>query len=127
MGDKQPVPGESHLFKLAVQARADSERWFGDQDASHSLPHMVLALCGEAGELANIIKKVERGSLDIKEAAVRHQINMEVTDVFVYLLNISGLILLDLELSNQVVRAQNEKRFMAERQKREGKVNGTGQ
>ena len=113
--------GESPTYKLEMQAREDSARWFGDQGAHSSLVHMTLALCGEAGELANIVKKLDRGSLDIRDAATRYQLMMETTDVYVYLLNIAGMLGLDLEQSNQHVRGLNEKRFMEERRQREAK------
>lgn len=120
---EQKKAGESQLFRMAQQARDDSDRWFGDSHASDSLVHMVLSLCGEAGELANLVKKIDRGSLDIRNANVRYQLMMETTDVFVYLLNIAGMLGLDLERSNDHVRGLNEKRFIAQRQEREGKIN----
>lgn len=113
--------GQSHLWALTQQAREDSSRWFGDASAHDDMPHMVLALCGEAGELANLVKKIQRGSLDPKQAGVYHQLCMETTDVFVYLLNIAGLLSLDLESSNALVRGQNEKRFIKERAEREAR------
>jgi NTP pyrophosphatase (non-canonical NTP hydrolase) len=118
--------GDSQTFKLSQQAREDSKRWFGDVGAHNSLVHMTLALCGEVGELANIVKKIDRGSLDIKDANVRYQLMMETTDVYVYLLNIAGMLGLDLEQSNQHVRALNEKRFTEQRREREQR-NGQSQ
>jgi NTP pyrophosphatase (non-canonical NTP hydrolase) len=115
--------GESDLFKLSMQAREDSKRWFGDSMAHDDLGHMVLALCGEAGELANLVKKLQRGSLDLRDASTRHKVMMETTDIFVYLLNVAGILGLDLERSNEYVRGLNEKRFMEERAQREAKRN----
>lgn len=117
--------GESDLFKLGKQCVEDSERWFGDQAIVYSIPHHTLALAGEVGELANIVKKIDRGSLDIKDANVRYQLMMETTDVFVYLLNIAGLLSLDLEKSYLHVRSLNEQRFIEQRRERETR-NGNG-
>lgn len=102
----------------------DAERWFGDQAASKSIPHHALALAGEVGEFCNIVKKIERGSLSLNDAKVRFDLAMELTDVYTYMLNIAGLLHIDLERSFGLVRANNEKRFMEERRIREAKNNG---
>lgn len=107
--------GESYLFALAQQAMQDSDKWFGDTGVTKSLAFHALAMGGECGEFQNIIKKIERGSLDPRDANVRYNLMMELTDVFVYLLLCAAIMGLDLEKSYQMVRANNEKRFTAER------------
>lgn len=107
MGQNENKP-EGTLVRLAKQCQADSEKWF--PDANH-IPHHVLALCGEVGELANIVKKIERGSLDPKEAGVQYNLAMELTDVFIYVLNLAGLMHIDLEITYMMKRSENEKRF----------------
>lgn len=109
------------LSALAKQCIEDSERWFGDAATVYSIPHHTLAMCGEVGEFANLVKKIERGSLDIKTPQVRYDLAMELTDVFVYMLNLAGLLRIDLGKTFQIVRNNNEKRFMAERQERESR------
>jgi NTP pyrophosphatase (non-canonical NTP hydrolase) len=104
---------------MEKQCLQDSQRWFGDQPASRDLPHHALALAGEVGEFCNIVKKVERGSLHYGDASVRHAMAMELTDVFVYLLNIAGMMQIDLAKTYEVVRNQNEIRFTQEREVRE--------
>jgi hypothetical protein len=106
---QQKKVGESETYKLSQQCVKDSERWFPER--AHDVVHHTLALCGEAGELANIVKKIDRGSLDIKDANVRYQLMMEATDVYVELLAVTGLLKLDLDASYQHVRGLNEKRF----------------
>lgn len=96
------------MFALAKQCNDDSLRWFPN---SHNVVHHTLSLCGEAGELANLVKKIDRGSLDIRDANTRYRLMMETTDVFVYLLNIAFLLGLDLQKAYDHVRAENEKRF----------------
>src|SRR3954468_22305442 len=86
--------------KLARQCVDNSERWFGDTvklGTLDALVHHVLSLCGEAGEVANLVKKVHRGSLDLHDAGTRHDLVMEITDVYTYLLNIAGMLNVDLE------------------------------
>jgi NTP pyrophosphatase (non-canonical NTP hydrolase) len=80
-------------------------------------------MAGEVGEFANLVKKIERGSLRMGDAKVRLALSMELTDVFVYLLNLAGLVGVDLEKSYNYVRGENEKRFMAERAEREARGN----
>jgi NTP pyrophosphatase (non-canonical NTP hydrolase) len=77
--------------------------------------------CGEAGEFANLVKKIERGSLRLGDASVRLKLAMELTDTFVYMLNLAGLLGIDLEKSYHLVRGENEKRFMKERAEREAR------
>lgn len=109
MNDKKPP--QMTLAELALQCTSDSERWFPGV-TNRSIPHHTLALAGEVGEFANIVKKLDRGSLDISDAAVRYDLAMELTDCFVYLLQLAGMLRIDLYESYKVVRANNEKRFM---------------
>lgn len=123
---KMPVPRKpvSRTGELSRQCVEDSERWFGDMAAHHSVTHHALALAGEVGEFCNIAKKIERGSLDFTQASVRYALAMELTDVYVYLLNLAGLLEVDLEASYKIVRANNEERFMLERKAREAARKG---
>lgn len=109
---KQPP---SEMAQMVKQCLEDSERWFPSRDGhsptGRSLPFLVLALAGEVGELANVVKKIERGSLSIKDAAVKRQLDMEATDVLVYLLNIFGVLGVDPKKAYDNVRQLNERRF----------------
>jgi len=107
------------LAELAHVCVEDSDRWFGDTGTTHSVAYMALCLAGEVGEFCNIVKKVERRSLDINDARTRLDLAMELTDVFVYILNLAALLSIDLEKSFDAVRANNEKRFMEQRKVRE--------
>lgn len=113
--------GDSVLSELSKQCIDDSEKWFGDSAVVYSIPHHTLAMAGELGEFANIVKKIERGSLDIHDPKVRYDLMMELTDVFVYMLNLAGLLRIDLYKSYMHVRGLNEQRFTAQRQERENK------
>jgi NTP pyrophosphatase (non-canonical NTP hydrolase) len=99
----------SELVRYIEQCSSDSERWFpGTRD---DLPFMVLALAGEVGELANIVKKIERGTLSKKDAAVRRELAMEATDVFIYLMNVFKLLGVDPGKAYEQKRSINERRF----------------
>jgi len=108
------------LLDLEKQCLDDSARWFGDTiDFDGAIPHHALALAGEVGEFANIVKKIDRGSLDSREPRVRHDLAMELTDVLIYVLNLGALLRVDLEEAYKIKRAENEQRFTKERARRE--------
>ena len=111
---------ENLLEFLARQCLEDSERWFGDapKKVHYSLSFLTLCLSGEVGEAANVIKKVERGSVTFVEE-VKEAYTMEIVDAFVYLLNIAGVLGIDLEEKYYEKRAFNEERFMQQREWRE--------
>lgn len=118
MVDKKREPLQPTLLgNLARQCGEDSDRWFGDMNA-HNIAHHSLGLAGEVGEFCNIVKKIDRGSLDIRDASTRYQLMMELTDAFVYTLNLADLLHIDLGHSYAHVRGLNEKRFMEERERR---------
>jgi NTP pyrophosphatase (non-canonical NTP hydrolase) len=108
-----------NLKRLSEQCVDDSWRWFGDTGKVNDIVHHTLAMAGEVGEFANIVKKIDRGSLDVNDPGVRKQLGNELTDVLVYLLNIVGLLGIDLDACYRSVRLNNEKRFTAEREARE--------
>jgi NTP pyrophosphatase (non-canonical NTP hydrolase) len=76
------------LTDLIKQCSEDSKRWFPDERAQ-SLANQVLCLAGEVGEIANIVKKLVRGSLTMNEG-LRIELATEIIDVAVYLFNIMG-------------------------------------
>jgi NTP pyrophosphatase (non-canonical NTP hydrolase) len=103
------VTEPSYVAKLALTADSDSKRWF--PKTARDITFMALALCGEVGELANIIKKVARGTAEMTDAKTRYDIQMEMADAFTYLLDLSILLGVDLEKAYYHKRALNEKRF----------------
>jgi NTP pyrophosphatase (non-canonical NTP hydrolase) len=106
----------SRTAELSLQCVQDSIRWFGD-----TVTH-TLALAGEVGELANIVKKIDRGSLNGRAPVVRHMMAMELTDVFIYVLNLAGIMGIDLEEAYKIKRAENEQRFSKEREARDART-----
>ena len=108
----------------------DSERYFGDVngprgDVARDVLHHILALCGEAGEVANLAKKADRGDYDPHSAVFIHDLAMELADVFIYMLNICGLIRVDLEAAFYAKRDYNHARFLARRAERDAARAGT--
>ncbi len=116
MEDKKLQQKEiSEVGRRSIECVQDSLRWFGDTISERAVQHNALALAGEVGEFCNIVKKIDRGSLDGNNPLVRHNLAMELTDCYVYLLNLAGLLKIDLDEAYKIVRANNEQRFMKER------------
>lgn len=109
----------SFMYELSLAAQENSQRWFGDTSAATSLAHHVLALCGEAGSLANIIKVIDRGDLDPNDAHAHFDLVMKLADILVYLLNIGALLHCDLLRAYEHTIAENERRFVQGRIDRE--------
>jgi len=98
---------EGVLARLATQCILDSQRWFPGH--THDIGYHVLALCGETGELANKVKKVIRGDRTMKEG--HRDIAEELTDVFIYTMNLVALLNIDLVMEYRKKRVINEERF----------------
>jgi len=109
---------------LSIQCREDAVKWFGDSGVAEGFPalmHHSLALAGEVGEFCNIVKKIDRGSLNLGDAIVRKDLAFELTDVYIYTLNLAGLMGVDLEELYKLKRAENDQRFMVQRRLREAR------
>lgn len=115
------MPKNDLLYELVVQCLEDSETWWGDTGVSNDVVHLALSLAGEVGEFCNIIKKVQRGSLDPDQPEIQLAIRMELTDIFVYLLNLVGIFGFDLTAAFQMKRQENIERFTAARSARENR------
>jgi NTP pyrophosphatase (non-canonical NTP hydrolase) len=76
---------DMNLTKMIQDCVEDSKRWFPD---AQTVPLHVLCLAGEVGEVANIVKKVERGSLRMEDAM--ETLPEEIVDVLIYLCNLMG-------------------------------------
>jgi NTP pyrophosphatase (non-canonical NTP hydrolase) len=113
-GNTPPWPENNLLVSLARQCASDSQVWFPEvhgADLVNELVHHTLAMCGEAGELANLVKKIDRGSLDVNAEVVRIDLRSELADVFIYVLNVAAMLHIDLLKEYIVKREFNDKRF----------------
>jgi NTP pyrophosphatase (non-canonical NTP hydrolase) len=72
-----------HMVRDCVE---DSKRWFPGE--AQEMPNLVLCIAGEVGEVANIVKKVVRGSLRMEDAM--ETLPEEIVDVLIYLCNLMG-------------------------------------
>lgn len=98
-----------NLQDMITGCTEDSQRWF---PGTQGIDFMTLAMCGEAGEVANIVKKYIRGSMS--EDRLREEAPEEIVDVLIYLCNMMGLPIfegIDWEAIWHNKRLYNESRF----------------
>lgn len=107
------------LEDLTVEARHDSTRWFGDGATVDDLGYHALALCGEAGEFANLVKKIERGTHT--DTDLREDLESELVDVLTYVFTLAGILDINLDEAYAEKRKYNDKRFTEARMRREEK------
>lgn len=99
--------GKMDLADRTTEAAADSNRWFPGK--VQNILHHTVALCGEVGECANLVKKQDRGSITMRE--LQEQLGPELVDVLVYIFNCAAVMDIDLEDEYNKKRVFNEKRF----------------
>jgi len=104
-----PIPKEIPMGEIAIQCVEDSKRWFAGD--TNNIPHMTLGLCGEVGEFANIVKKIQRRSLDPDASITKAELAMEMADVLTYAFAICGLMGWDPFKLYAKKRIENEHRF----------------
>ena len=97
------------LEDIARQCLADSQEWFPDH--AQDMGYLTICLSGETGEFANLIKKGMRGDFEIDDPDYTRLLALELTDVFIYLMNLAGLMGIDMEKMYQVKREINRERF----------------
>lgn len=113
----------SGLADLQAQATRNSMRWFPElhqRDRWQQIVHQALGLTGEAGEVANLVKKLNRLDADTVMDALafggEHADQLtaladELADVFTYTLNLATLLGVDLESRFQAKQAVCEQRW----------------
>ena len=93
---------------MVQQCLRDGEEWFGMIPKTFtSVLYHVLGLVGEAGEVADLLKKSARPGAILDETKLRE----ELTDVFVHWLNLVGQLDMDIEKEYDAKRAINIARF----------------
>jgi NTP pyrophosphatase (non-canonical NTP hydrolase) len=85
------------LPRLQERAIQDSRSWFPDVHATRrtALVHFALGIAGETGELVNLVKKWNRGSIDLDDE-LRQAMAHELADVVIYAMDIATEIGVDL-------------------------------
>ena len=93
------------------QGHASRFEWSQSASPENTQPllYIALALAGEVGELANVVKKIERGDISYAEALIL--LEEEAADVFIYLLKLSYQTGIDLEKAFVNKQQANAVRF----------------
>ena len=86
----------------------------------HRIMYPALGLAGEAGEVANKVKKLIRDGPDGRPDDWREQISSEIGDVLWY----CAALATDLNLTLGMIASQNEKKLSA--RKKSGTIGGSG-
>lgn len=69
---------------IASTVTRNDESEFADMCADWTLADWSNALCGEAGEAANVVKKIRRGDFKGREDVAREKLGKELADVLAY-------------------------------------------
>ncbi len=97
------------LAQIQNEIQEDNHRFFPEQ--AENLGHHVLALCGEVGEVANLIKKFQRGSIQAGDENAFFDLAGELADVFIYVMSCAAIIGIDMEEIYAAKREYNVTRF----------------
>lgn len=91
--------------------RATTFEWAGPITAeqTHPLVHNALSLAGEAGEIANLVKKLDRGDFGFDH--LMDELPGELADVMIYVMKIAYQSGIDLELAIRQKMNTNASRF----------------
>lgn len=96
---------------LVASVRHDSNEWFpniNDMNLEAQVQFTMLALAGELGEAANLMKKIIRDGFTHKHW---EHLKEEVCDIQIYLAELVGLLNIDMEEEYGRKRAFNAERF----------------
>lgn len=101
------------------EAHATRFEWSqaASEQQTQPLLYIALALAGEVGEIANIVKKLERGDYTYSQAMML--LEDEAADVLIYLLKLSYQTRIDLEQAFVAKLHKNRERFV-DNEKNEG-------
>lgn len=66
-----------------------------NEDNIEMLEYLVLALAGEVGETANIVKKIIRGDFSFREK--KSELETEIIDIFIYIIKLAYQMDIDIE------------------------------
>lgn len=79
--NNETKPLTFNLFQL-VNAKRCAESF--PSCKKWTIKEWTLAICGEAGELANFLKKIERGDFSITDPEVNKKMRKELADIITY-------------------------------------------
>jgi len=99
---------EIKALQKQLQKFADERDW----DQFHSVRNLVLAVLGEAGELAEVVQWVSDDEINsFLEAGGRQRLSEELADVLIYLIRLADKAGVDLELALSDKLASNAEKY----------------
>lgn len=93
-----------------IEAR-DTKSYFPNH--TETLDYLAIAMAGEVGEVCNIIKKFDRGS--INGELLREELSKELPDILIYLVMLAEKVGIDLQQAWINKKEYNDSRFLRER------------
>jgi NTP pyrophosphatase (non-canonical NTP hydrolase) len=80
-----------------------------DDDNLDMMKFLIIALTGEVGEAANIVKQIVRGDFTINDK--KSELAEEISDIFIYTLKLAYQMDIDLEKEYLKKLEKNQERF----------------
>lgn len=114
---KEMTLKEIQKFQKEFDKKYFSKYWVDEKNIDQKidfLKDMTIALTGELGEFANVIKKINRNRKNLGEEPSEEMIEKlrdELTDCFAYLLILSNILEMDIEKEYLRKNEFNNKRF----------------
>jgi NTP pyrophosphatase (non-canonical NTP hydrolase) len=99
------------LKEISEQCMEDSIKWF--PATAYDLPFQTLCMVGEMGEFANEVKKAVRAynGAFVGNNELREKLCEELTDGFIYMMNIAEILSMDMQWWYDHKREINRLRF----------------
>ena len=114
---KEMTLKELQKFQMDFDNKYFKKYWIDKDDIEQKigfLKDMTIALTGELGEFANIIKKINRDKKNLGEdpdEKLLNKLKEELTDCFIYLVILSNILEMDIEKEYFKKTRFNHKRF----------------
>ena len=96
---------------IIIQCAEDSAEWFPEKKGD--VAYLTICMSGEMGEFANMVKKAMRGTSDPGDPEYMFALQMELTDLFIYVMNMAAVLDVDLGEAYDIKREFNAARFGA--------------
>lgn len=100
-----------YISEIQTEVGTDSVLFFPEM--ANDLPHHLLGLAGEVGEVANLVKKAQRGSEHFEDPEFYTEVVNEVVDTFIYIMSIANILSFDMGECYDIKRTYNYTRFQS--------------
>ncbi len=111
-GEVKTLKEDMPLVKIQEECMQDTLDWFPDM--RFDMEFYTVALAGEAGEYADIVKKMMRGDAGYEQPMtpeLHREVAFELVDILIYLSLCANVLNVDLAKTYQIKREMNVGRF----------------